>query len=66
MQNDITLFKSITMFYGTDIIPQNIPIYFPHSVSIWGILGELKLSIPQNIVMDMNNVMKIPLYIYME
>ena len=31
----ITLFRSITMLCGTDIISQNISGYFPHSLRMW-------------------------------
>ena len=44
MPVNITLFRSITMFCGTNNISCNIPKYCPHSV--W--------TIPQNIVMIMN------------
>ena len=37
-------------------IPQYIPIYIPHPIISRGIL-----SVPQNIVMDLNNVMKLDL-----
>ena len=49
---------SITMFCGTDSIPWNILGYFPHP--IWKIPRILYgvLSFPQNIVMDLNIVMK--------
>ena len=46
----ITLFKSITMFYGIDNIPWNIPIFSSK-------YGEYFVLIPHNIVMDLNNVM---------
>ena len=46
------------MFCGTDSIPWNILGYFPHP--IWKIPRILYgvLSFPQNIVMDLNIVMK--------
>ena len=40
------------MSYGTDIIPWNIPGYGKYPRVFRGIL-----SIPQNIVMDLNNIM---------
>ena len=46
--NHMTLFRFITMFYGTDNITQNNP----HIQIEYG-------SVPQNIVMDLNNVMYI-------
>ena len=52
IQLDIRLFGSIIMFCGTIIIRQNIPI-INLNVGIFYML----LSIPQNIVMDLNNVM---------
>ena len=47
-----TLFGSITMFYGTNNISWNILTFTP-CVGIF--VGTL--SVPQNIVMDLNNVM---------
>ena len=44
------------MLCGIDNIPQNTLGYFPHSVWMWEIVCEI-LSIPWNIVMDLNNVM---------
>ena len=55
----IALFKSITMFCGTDIIPHNTPKYFSRSVwmrEISEILCDILLAQHIN-VMDMNNVM---------
>ena len=55
---DITLFESITMFCGTDIILGNNLRYFPrfecgkHPGTLCGILLVL-----HNIVMDLNDVM---------
>ena len=49
----ITLFRSITMFCGTDNILKNILI-LSSSVEIF----HRKISIPQNIVMNLNNVMR--------
>ena len=57
MPHTITLLRSITMFCGTDNILQNIPHI---SIWIWGIFCKIPL-VPQNIDMDMNDVMKIPL-----
>ena len=42
----ITLFKSITLFCGIDIILWNI-------LHIW-----IECAVPQNIVMDLNNFME--------
>ncbi len=50
---DIRLFGSITMLCGIDNIMQNI---FHISYRTWGIFYII-LSVPHNIVMDMNNVM---------
>ena len=56
----ITLFRSITMLCGTDIIPWSILKYSPHSDWIWGVSGNTCaiLSVPHNIVLDLNNVMQ--------
>ena len=52
-KHDITLCRFITMFCGTN----NIMWTIPHIQSyIWGIFRMI-LSVPQNIVMNMNNVM---------
>ena len=49
----ITLFKYITMFCGTDNNSQYIPHIFRLNMGIfYGIL-----SVPQNTVMNLNNVM---------
>jgi hypothetical protein len=61
----ITLFRAITMLYGTDNILQNIlgklcgtdnimQKYSSYSVWIWGIFYKI-LSVPQNTVMALNN-----------
>ena len=49
------------MFYRIDSIPQHIPKYFPHLDWIWEYMGILceTLSVSQNIIMDMNNVMNL-------
>ena len=49
----ITLFRAITMFCKTDIIMQNI-LHIQYD--IWEIFHKI-LTVPQNIVMAMNNVM---------
>ena len=49
----ITIFKFITMFYGTDNILCGIQT---KCVEYSRILGEI-LSVPQNTILDMNNVM---------
>ena len=41
----IILFISITLFYGTDSIPQNILIYSPHSHWMWGISKNIMWNI---------------------
>jgi len=61
------------MFFGTDIIPRNIPGHIPHSDGMWkypGMFRGMKLnvkiiqkqfrglmSVPQSTVMDLNNAM---------
>lgn len=52
----ITLFIPITMFYGT----HNIPWYIPRIQTKCGKYGKILheiVSVPQNIVMELNNVM---------
>lgn len=49
-ESAITLFRSIMVYGGTDNIMWNIS---SHSIQMM----EYSMSIPQNIVMDMNNVM---------
>ena len=49
------LFKSITILCGTDIIMRNTP----HDHTECGGIFYWMLSVPQTIVMDMNNVMLI-------
>ena len=44
------------MFCGTNDIPGNIPHIHIISTSIWGIFYGI-LLVPQNTVMDLNNVM---------
>jgi hypothetical protein len=51
---NITLFRFITMFFGTDIIYGIFPTFNPN-----GRIFHRILSIPKNIVIDLNNVMKI-------
>ena len=48
----ITLFRSITMLCGIDNILQNIS-----SFSVNGGIFHIRLSVPHNVVMDLNNVM---------
>ena len=43
---NITLFRFMTLFCGTDAIPHNIPIFFPHSVWMW----EISRNITWNVV----------------
>jgi hypothetical protein len=50
------LSKSITLFCGTDKIPQNIPHI---QAECGGCFAEYLLSIPHDIVMDLNNGMRI-------
>ena len=55
----ITFFKFITVLCGTNDIPYNIPKCFPLKIWMWEYSKALRriLSIPQHVVMDMNNVM---------
>ena len=55
--NNIALFRTVTMFSGTNDIPWNITGHSMYPVWIWGIFHGI-ISIPHNIVMDLNNVMK--------
>ena len=48
----MTIFRSITMFCGTDGIPQKIP----HTHTGCGEYS-IEYLVPYNIVMDLNNVM---------
>jgi hypothetical protein len=54
----ITLFRSITIFCGAYIILKNIPHIHDW---MWGIFYII-LPIPQNVVMNLNNVMLLKLY----
>ena len=53
LDTNIILFKSITMFYGADNTPCNIPTFGMNVGILCGIL-----SVPHNTIMDMNNVTK--------
>ena len=56
IKKNITLFKSTTMLCGTENIPYNNHEYSPHSILNLNV-GNIMLSVPQSIIMDMNNVM---------
>ena len=59
MDGDITLFRSIIIFCGTDSISESIPRY-SHIQTGCGKYFRIfhgVLSVPHNIVMDLNNFM---------
>ena len=57
LTSGMPLFESITIFCGTADIPQNIPIIQLNMGNIRKtILCEI-LSVPHNVVMDLNDVM---------